>query len=199
MRIHKLICVATSFLVLCPPVARAGCGVQCGFQQTAFVATPYAVVTGIPVAQYAATTYSYTPQQAPQVTVNVQLDRATIAAAFKDALGPDAPIGPGPGPLNASPSPGPVANPQTSSVMKPPPPKQQADVFAGAVAENCVKCHGQGGKQAALAKINLENVSALTCEQRLAAARAVLSTKMPQGKKLDPEAAGHVLEELVGP
>jgi mono/diheme cytochrome c family protein len=192
----KLICLATTALVIQPPAADASCGVQC-HQQVAFVATPYAVVTGIPVAQYAPMTYQYTPTQAPQVTVNVQLDRATMAAAFRDAIGGSDPVGPGPGPLNANnsasppqaPLPGPVTTPNAAPLPPQPTP-------AGAVQANCAQCHGQNGKAPAIAKFDL--TAQLTCEQRLAAMRAVLSEKMPKGRKLTPEQAGDVLTELAG-
>ncbi len=154
------------------------------------------MVAGVPVAQYAATTYSYTPQQAPQVTVNVQLDRATIAAAFRDALGPTDPVGPGPGPANGPPTPpGPMPGPLTEKqrAMQPNPPEPTP---AGAVVANCAQCHGQNGKAPAIAKFDL--TAQLTCEQRLAAMRAVLSEKMPKGRKLTPEQAGDVLIELAG-
>jgi hypothetical protein len=204
MKLHKPICLATSFLVLHPPVVNAGCGVACSnaYVAPAFIATQYAVPVGVPVANPYAATYSYTPQQPVNVTVNLNPDE--IAQRVVSVLMQQANPQQQPTPAAAD-NGQPPAPPTQSALKRTPVPPQQADPFAepppapvpsGAVAANCVKCHSPGG--AGVAKINLTQLSALTCEQRLACARAILSTKMPKNRKLNPDEAGKTLEEIVG-
>ncbi len=193
----KTLIAAVALIPLLVPDANAGCAVRCRNQVVeTFVATPYAYAVGVPVAQYAATTYTYQPQQAPQVSVHVHLDAATLRAAIAESAEQPAnsprlapaqpPEAPQPPQQESSvlPRPGPLTTPQ------PPPP------VASAVSANCLSCHSPGHNAAALAKIDL--TLPLTCEQRLACARAILAGKMPKGKQLDADAAGHVLEEIVG-
>lgn len=87
-----LICASLVGMIWPPSVADARCNVACrAVVQEALVVTPYAVAVGVPyaatVAAYSPTTYSYSPTPpAPNVTVNVSLDRATLSAAMKDAI-----------------------------------------------------------------------------------------------------------------
>lgn len=74
-------------------------------------------------------------------------------------------------------------------------PGEHAQLNQSAVNQSCVKCHsGEKPK----AGIDLSNLSALDCETRLRAIRAVLNQSMPKGATLTPEGVGQVLGELAG-
>jgi cytochrome c553 len=61
---------------------------------------------------------------------------------------------------------------------------------------SCVGCHMTN--ENAKAAIDMSDLSALTCEQKLACIAAVLDGKMPKGKKLDPQTLGNLLGEFSG-
>jgi hypothetical protein len=81
-------------------------------QQEIFVATPFAVAVGVPIANYSAVGYSYCPTPAaPNVTVNIQANDLANAvadqvvnklnAAMQQNTPPDQPLPPVPGPAAA--------------------------------------------------------------------------------------------------
>lgn len=65
------------------------------------------------------------------------------------------------------------------------------------VTTACASCHGGNGKKTALDQWTLADME--TSDGRLRAIRAVLTDKMPKGKKLNPQEAGALLRELSGP
>lgn len=112
---NKLICLATSFLMLLAPSLEAHCRVQCVQQQEVFVATPYAVGVGIPVAASYPVQYAFQPLTV-NVTANVNSDE--IADKIVQRL-----TGPAPQQQQPVPNPPPVPNSQ-QSLPAPPPPKE---------------------------------------------------------------------------
>ena len=64
------------------------------------------------------------------------------------------------------------------------------------VKANCAGCHTTNEK--AVAHIDMTDLAALTCEQKLAMAAAVLDGKMPPKKQLEPSVLGNLLGEIVG-
>jgi hypothetical protein len=180
----RLIAIIAVVCVIWPPASvDAGCRVACKqVVQEQFVALATAIPAGIPVGQYGATTYSY---DARPVNVTVNLNTDAIAEAVANKLL---------GPATKTPIPAPTSGPPQS----PAPPQAKTAPSPGAVTTHCAKCHAAGVNATAFAKFNATNLAALTCEQRMAAARAVLSEKMPKGAKLTPEEAGDVLTELIG-
>lgn len=64
------------------------------------------------------------------------------------------------------------------------------------VKANCAGCHSTNEK--AKEHVDMTDLSALTCEQKLACIAAVLDGKMPKGKKLDPQQLGNLLGEFSG-
>lgn len=157
-------------ILLAPCLADANtCGVS--VCNTPFVATNYAVPLAVPVAQYSPVSYSY---DARPINVTVNLNSDQIAQAVVDKL--NAPVA------------GEKAAAKEPDVFAPPP--------ASAVTANCAGCHAAGKNATAVAKIDLSNLRALSCENKLAAIRAVVSGSMPKGRKLDDQAIGHLIEEL---
>jgi mono/diheme cytochrome c family protein len=182
----RIAAIIVAVLTIWPPqAADAGCRVACRQQavQEQFVALATAIPIGVPVGQYGATTYSYDARPV-NVTVNVNGDAIAEAVVAKLTAKPK----PATAKLAESPPPATTPAPSASSGQAPP----------AAVAAQCAKCHAAGANAAAFAKFDASNLAALTCEQRLAAARDVLSEKMPKGHKLTAEEAGNVLTELIG-
>ena len=64
------------------------------------------------------------------------------------------------------------------------------------VKANCAGCHTTN--ETAKQHIDMTDLAALTCEQKLACIAAVLDGKMPKGKKLDPQSLGNLLGEFSG-
>ena len=64
------------------------------------------------------------------------------------------------------------------------------------VKATCVDCHTT--KEAAVAYVDMNDLAALSCEQKIAMVRAVLDGKMPPKKQLDPTVLGNLLGEIVG-
>lgn len=64
------------------------------------------------------------------------------------------------------------------------------------VKANCAGCHSTN--QAAMEHVDMSDLSALSCETKLAMAAAVLDSKMPPKKQLDPSVIGNLLGEIVG-
>lgn len=64
------------------------------------------------------------------------------------------------------------------------------------VKANCAGCHTTN--EAAKNHVDMTDLSALTCEQKLACIAAVLDGEMPKGKKLDPQSLGNLLGEFSG-
>jgi hypothetical protein len=181
-----LIAFATVGPCFPPPPVMAGCRVACpsaGTGQVAqeqFVALATAIPIGVPVGQYGATTYSY---DARPVNVTVNLNTAAVARGVAEKL-----IHPG---TDRVPS-------GCGSLVAPQPHVPSAQAPLSAVVTHCAKCHAAGANATAFAKFDATNLAALSCEQRLSAARAVLSEKMPKGTKLTAEEAADVLTELIG-
>ncbi len=175
--------VAAVSCLLSPIYSDAGCRVACQQQvvQEQFVALATTIPVGVPVGQYGATTYSYDARPI-NVTVNLNTDAIAESVANK-LLGAATPKT-----TNSAPTTGPTQAPIPRATTAPP----------SAVSLHCAKCHSAGGNATAFAKFNATNLAALTCQQRLAAARAVLLEKMPKGTKLTAEEAGDVLTELIG-
>jgi hypothetical protein len=175
--VKKFISIVALILSAAPQSADAGCRVACKqVVQEQFVALATAIPIGVPVGQYGATTYSYDARPV-NVTVNVNGDAIAEAVVAK---------------LTGKPTPG------TVKAGEPPSPAKAPAAPPSAVAAHCAKCHAAGANATAFAKFDATNLAALTCEQRLAAARAVLAEKMPKGTKLAAEEAGEVLTELIG-
>lgn len=64
------------------------------------------------------------------------------------------------------------------------------------VKASCVGCHATNEK--AREAMDMTDLSALTCEQKLACIAAVLDGRMPKSKKLDPQTLGNLLGEFAG-
>lgn len=64
------------------------------------------------------------------------------------------------------------------------------------VKANCQSCHTTNQK--AMEAVDMTDLEALSCEQKLACIAAVLDGKMPKGKKLDPQTLGNLLGEFSG-
>ena len=64
------------------------------------------------------------------------------------------------------------------------------------VKANCAGCHTTN--QTAMEAVDMTDLDALTCEQKLACIAAVLDGVMPKGKKLDPQSLGNLLGEFSG-
>jgi mono/diheme cytochrome c family protein len=162
--------------------ARAACKVACKRQEVIVaqdvVAVPVAVPVGVPVASYSPYYYSY------QATAQTSLagDTDAIAAAVVQRL-------------LTSLAPAPNERPASGAARVESPAPQPASL----VMQKCASCHSQGqATSKATAFGHFNPAATLTCEQRLAAARAVLSEQMPKGAKLSADEAGQVLNELIG-
>ncbi len=201
---NKLICAAASFLVLAG-TAQAHCRVQCVQQVEQFVAVPYALPVGVPVASYGAVGYSYQP-----LNVNVTINSEAIADAVVARL--TQPQQPGPlraeGPTESQikemskaveaggPTPPGWHSVDRAQMPGLPPPPVPVGPLTEYHATSCAQCHSPGGK--GFSRIDLTNLAALTCDQRLSAARAVLGGAMPRGIKITDDARGNLVEELIG-
>lgn len=64
------------------------------------------------------------------------------------------------------------------------------------MAQNCAGCHRTNEK--ANEAFNMDDLSALTCEQKLAAIAAVVDGRMPKAKQLDPATLGNLIGQLSG-
>lgn len=64
------------------------------------------------------------------------------------------------------------------------------------VKSSCAGCHTNNEK--AVEAMDMSDLSALTCEQKLACIAAVLDGRMPKSKKLDPQTLGNLLGEFAG-
>ena len=64
------------------------------------------------------------------------------------------------------------------------------------LAKNCQGCHQSNAK--AQAAFDMSDLSALTCEQKLAAIAAVVDGRMPKGKQLDAQTLGDLIGQLSG-
>ncbi len=182
-----VICACSACSVLNPPFAGAACRVQTKAVAANVVAVPVAVSLGVPVAEVAPYYYSYqaSPPQ-PLAAGDAAIDE--IAERVVEKL-----RSPSAGGLAAAgPASAPHLNPAPRA-SEPPPAHLPA---ASLVAKRCATCHSGRDPKAGL---SLENLTALNCETRLKAVRAVLSEKMPKGgPPLTADEAGRVLEELVG-
>lgn len=64
------------------------------------------------------------------------------------------------------------------------------------VKANCQSCHTTN--QAAMEHVNMTDLSALSCEQKLACIAAMLDGRMPKGKQIDSQTFANILGEFSG-
>ncbi len=207
MKLHKLICLATTSFVIWPPAPlNAGCGVSCSnaYIAPAFIATQYAVPVGVPVAAPYAATYTYSPQPQP-VNVTVNLDAHAIASEVVNALTAIPANQPTPAPDGP---PLPPQQPPTSRLKQTPVPRAAEDPFAepqtpqpvADALQRCVVCHSAQGKQKAFARFDPLNPN-LPCEIKLKACNDIVTERMPPpndplGGKLTPDEAGKLITKF---
>ena len=178
--------IAVSLIVSCRPTppAYGGCKVKVREKVVEnVVAVPVAIAAGVPVAEVAPYQYSYQATYGqPVVAVDVHALAKAIAAELKQPkLTPESAD-------NRREDEAVAAERQLSS-QRP----SATSAVPSAVAQNCVKCHSGAAPKG---KLDLTNLTALTCEQKLKAIRKVLAEEMPKDAKLDPDTAGAVLSEL---
>ena len=64
------------------------------------------------------------------------------------------------------------------------------------VAANCAGCHRSNEK--AKEHLNMDDLTAFTCEQKLAMIAAVVDGRMPKGKQIDAQTLGDLIGQLSG-
>lgn len=64
------------------------------------------------------------------------------------------------------------------------------------VKKNCQSCHLTN--ESAEESVDMSSLADLSCETKLAMAAAILDSKMPPKKQLDPSVIGNLLGEIVG-
>ncbi len=142
------------------------------------VAVPVAVPVGVPVASYSPYYYSYQGAAQTSPAYDVDAIAAAVAKRLKDE-----------------------GDARKEKLSMPPMPDDSSTEHrpSSVVIAKCARCHSQGSATSKAAAFEAFNpAAALNCEQRLAAARTVLSEKMPKGAKLSADEAGQVLTELIG-